>query len=131
MKNEYLEKICDRIQHGEEVGWNQRELAWAYRQPAYQMFERICLADPIHTDEDAAALAQELSLAGINEVYVTCQFSNQLGQWAAMDAFGLKLRGIELIDNADHIVDMNRWGSSDLPGLIPALKFSFKEVEQK
>ena len=67
MKNEYLEKICDRIQNGEEVGRNQRELAWAYKQPAYQKFGRICLDHPIYTDKDAAAIAQELSLAGINE----------------------------------------------------------------
>ena len=57
MKNEYLEKICDRIQNGEEVGRNQRELAWAYKQPAYQKFGRICLDHPIHTDKDAAAIA--------------------------------------------------------------------------
>ena len=92
MKNEYLEKICDRIQNGEEVGRNQQELAWAYKQPAYQKFGRICLEHPIHRDEDAAAIAQELSLAGINELYITCQFSNQLDQWAVMDAFGLKQR---------------------------------------
>lgn len=55
MKNEYLEKICDRIQNGEEVGRNQQELAWAYKQPTYQKFGRICLDHPIHTDKDAAA----------------------------------------------------------------------------
>lgn len=130
MKNEYLEKIYDRIQSGEEVGRNQRELAWAYKQPAYQKFGRICLEHPIHTDKDAAALAQELSLAGINELFVTCQFSNQLDQWAVMDAFGLKLRGIEFIDNANYIVDVERWGSSDRSETVAALRFSFKE-EQK
>ena len=112
MKNEYLEKICDRIQNGEEVGRNQRELAWAYKQPAYQKFGRICLEHPIQRDEDAAAIAQELSLAGINELYIT---------------FGLKLRGIGFIDNADYIADVERWGSSFLPETVAALRFSFKE----
>ena len=79
-----------------EVGRNQRELAWAYKQPAYQKFGRICLDHPIYTDKDAAAIAQELSLAGINELYITSQSSNQLDLWAVMDAFGLKLRGIGL-----------------------------------
>ena len=91
MKNEYLEKICDRIQNGEEVGRNQRELAWAYKQPAYQKFGRICLDHPIYTDKDAAAIAQELSLAGI---------------------------------------DVERWGSSNLPETLAALRFSFKEEQQ-
>ena len=44
-----------------------------------------------------------------------------------MDAFGLKLRGIGFIDNADYIADVERWGSSDLPETIAALRFSFKE----
>ena len=130
MKNEYLEKICDRIQNGEEIGRNQRELAWAYKQAAYQKFGRICLDHPIYTDKDAAAIAQELSLAGINELYITSQSSNQLDLWAVMDAFGLKLRGIGFIDNADYIVDVERWGSSNLPETLAALRFSFKEEQQ-
>ena len=66
-------------------------------------------------------------MAGINELYITCQFSNQLDQWAVMDAFGLKLRGIGFIDNADYIADVERWGSSFLPETVAALRFSFKE----
>ncbi|WP_278941189.1 hypothetical protein [Anaerotruncus colihominis] len=130
MKNEYLEKIFDRIQDGEEVGRSQRELAWAYKQPAYQKFGRICLDHPIYTDEDAVVIAQQLSLAGINELYITSQSSNQLDLWAAMDVFGLKLRGIGFIENADYIVDVERWGSSNLPETIVALRFSFKEEQQ-
>ena len=44
-----------------------------------------------------------------------------------MDAFGLKLRGIGFIGNADYIASVERWGSSDLPETIAALRFSFKE----
>lgn len=125
--NEYLENIYNRIQNGEEVGRNQRALAWAYKQAAYQKFGRICLERSLYSDEDAVAIAQELSLAGINELFVTCQFSNQLDQWAAMDAFGLKLRGIEFIENAEYIEDMEKWGSSDRPEKLAALRFSFEE----
>ena len=91
---------------------------------------RICLDNPIHRIEDAVAIAQQLSLAGINELFVICQFSNQLDYWAAMDDFGLKLRGIEYIDNAEYMEEMDRWGSSDRPEKVAALRFSFKE-EQK
>ena len=63
----------------------------------------------------------------VNELYITSQSSNQLNLWAVMDAFGLKLRGIGFIENADYIVDVERWGSSDLPETIAALRFSFKE----
>ena len=44
-----------------------------------------------------------------------------------MDAFGLKLRGIGFIDNADYIADVERWGSSDRPEKLAALRFSFEE----
>lgn len=125
--NEYLENIYNRIQNGEKVSRIQNELVWAYKKPAFQKFGWICLDNPIHTDEDAVALAQQLSLAGINEVFVTCQFSNQLDQWAAMDAFGLKLRGIQFIENAGYIEEVERWGSSDRPEKLAALRFSFEE----
>lgn len=126
--NEYLEKIRNRIKNGEKVGMVQKELIWAYNKMAYQKFGRICLENPIHTNEDAIALAQNLSLAGINEVFITCQFSNQLDQWAAMDAFGLKMRGIQFIENDEYIEEKERWGSSDRPEMIAAIRFSFKEA---
>ena len=66
----------------------------------------------------------------INELYITSQSSNQLDLWAVMDAFGLKLRGIGFFDNADYIVDVERWGSSNLPETLAALRFSFKEEQQ-
>ena len=129
MKNEYLEKICDRIQNGEEVGRNQRELAWAYKQPAYQKFGRICPGPSHPHRQGCGGHRPGAFLAGINELYITSQSSNQLDLWAVMDAFGLKLRGIGFIDNADYIVDVERWGSSDLPETLAALRFSFKEEQ--
>ena len=127
MKNDYLEKIVNRMYGGQEVSRAQRDLAWAYKKPAYRVHGRICLDNPIHRIEDAVAIAQQLSLAGINELFVICQFSNQLDYWAAMDAFGLKLRGIEYIDNAEYREEMDCWGSSDQPEKVAALRFSFKE----
>ena len=127
MKNEYLEKIYNRMQGGENFGTASKKLAHAYKKPAYQMFGRICLNNPIHSDKEAAAIVQQLSLAGINEMFITYEYSNQFGHWAAMDAFGLKLRGIEFIDNADYLSEIEVWGSSDLPETIVALRFSFNE----
>ena len=70
---------------------------------------------------DAAGLAQQLSLAGINELYVSSSWSNQMDNWIAMDSFGLKLRGIESIKNPAH--ERNDWA----PEFVPAFRFSFKD----
>lgn len=126
--NEYLENLYNRIKNGEKVSQIQRNLIWAYNKISYQKFGRICLENPIDTNEDAVELAQSLSLAGINEVFITCQFSNQLDQWAAMDAFGLKMRGIQFIENDEYIEETTRWGRSKRPEVIAAIRFSFKEA---
>ena len=63
MKNDYLEKIVNRMYGGQEVSRAQRDLAWAYKKPAYRAHGRICLDNPIHRIEDAVAIAQQLSLA--------------------------------------------------------------------
>lgn len=127
MKNNYIEQIINDIQNGKDVSRIESQLSYVYKQPAYTMYGMICWNDAIHTEEEAAALAQQLSLAGINELYVTSGWSNQLSQWFAMDAFGMKLRGIVQIDNADYHMEVARWGKSDRAQTIPALKFSFKE----
>jgi hypothetical protein len=70
---------------------------------------------------DAVGFAQQLSLAGINELYVSSSWSNQMDNWMAMDSFGLKLRGIESIKNPAH--ERNNWA----PECVPAFRFSFKD----
>lgn len=128
MKNEHIENIIDRIQSGEKVGKASREIAWAYQDTGFQKFGRICIDSAIHSNEDAVAIAQQLSMVSVKELFITGGWSNQLDAWFAMDAFGLKLRGIVQIENAAYYTEVKRWGSSDMPEMIPALRFSFEEV---
>ena len=130
MKNEYLEKICDRIQNR---GGSRKKPAGAGLgvQAAGLSEVRPHLPGPSHLHRQGCGGHRTGAfLAGINELYITSQSSNQLDLWAVMDAFGLKLRGIGFIDNADYIVDVERWGSSNLPETLAALRFSFKEEQQ-
>ena len=127
MKNSYIEQIINDIQDGKDVSRIKRQLSYAYQQPMSTMYGMICWDNAIHTEEDAVALVQQLSLAGINELYITGGWSNQLDQWFAMDAFGMKLRGIVQIENADYQKEVEKWGDSDRPKTIAALRFSFKE----
>ena len=75
--------------------------------------------------EFAVAMVQQLSLAEINDVYINSERSNQMDAWMAMDGFGMKLRGIEMVDNPRNSAEMRKWGSSTCNERIPAFHFSF------
>lgn len=126
-KNAYIDQLLDKLADGEKLTDTKLILTRAYQAPAYARYGFICVGDALHDAEKAAALAQQLSMAGINELYITGEWSNQFEAWMAMDSFGLKLRGICQIENAEYHRDIERWGDSDRPSELKALKFSFKE----
>lgn len=87
----------------------------------------VFVCDPeFDSAADAAGFAQQLSLAGINELYVSSSWSNQMDNWMAIDSFGMKLRGIEMVDNPKYAEDMKRFRESYEAEQIPAFHFSFK-----
>lgn len=126
-KNAYIDQLLDKLADGEKLTDTKLILTRAYQAPAYVRYGFICVGDALHDVEKAAALAQQLSMAGINELYITGEWSNQFEAWMALDSFGLKLRGICQIKNADYYQDIEKWGESDRPSDLTALKFSFKE----
>lgn len=127
MNRDYIEQLKNKLKAGEALSPAQAMIICESTKQVFKKFGKMCLSLPIHRVEDAIGLVQNLSLAGINEVYVTCEYSNQLNEWMAMDAHGMKLRGIEMVENSDYHSDIESWGSSKKPELIPALKFSFEE----
>lgn len=126
-KNAYIDQLLDRLAGGEKLTDTKLILTRAYQAPAYARYGFICVDDALHDAESAAALAQQLSMAGINELYITGEWGDQFEAWMALDSFGLKLRGICKIENADYYQDIERWGDSDRPSDLTALKFSFEE----
>lgn len=88
--------------------------------------DKLVICDSHMTEEEAVAMAQQLSLAGINDVYINCEWSNQMWTWMAIDSFGLKLRGVEMVDNPKYAEDMKRFHESYETEQIPAFRFSFK-----
>lgn len=126
-ENAYIEKLIDRMASGEKMSISGRMIARAYQAEAYKRYGLICVEDALHGSDVAAGLAQKLSAAGINDLYITGEWSNQFDEWMTMDGFGLKLRGICRIKNAEYYRDIERWGESDRPEELTALKFSFKE----
>lgn len=129
-KNTYIDQLLDKLADGEKLTDPELILTRAYQAQAYARYGLICVDDALHSAETAAALAQQLSMAGINELYITGEWSNQFEAWMAMDGFGLKLRGICQIMNAEYYREVERWGDSDRPKELTALKFCFEEAEK-
>lgn len=126
-KNAYIDQLLDRLESGENLTIPKRLLVRAYKKKAYERYGFICVEDSLHDAENAAALVQQLSMAGINELYITGEWGNQFEAWMAMDSFGLKLRGICRIMNAEYYRDIEKWGESERPSDLIALRFSFEE----
>lgn len=126
-KNTYIDQLVEKMENGEKLTAPKRFLVRAYRAKAYERYGFICVDDALHGVENAVALAQQLSMAGINELYITGDWGNQFDAYMAMDDFGLKLRGICRVKNAEYYRDIEKWGDSDRPSDLTALKFSFKE----
>lgn len=137
-RNKHFEQLLDEMQEGKRpcVGIL-AELVWVYYRTRGQKDEPLWIDFPIDSKEDAAILAQELSLAGVNEIYIIpdvrdCYKHRRLGDqflsWLCLDRFGLKLRGIELIENPKY--DRRCEETADNPQEIAALRFSFSEEKE-
>lgn len=70
-KNAYIDRLLDKLADGEKLTDAKLILTRSYQAPAYTRYGFICVADALHDAEKAAALAQQLSMAGINELYIT------------------------------------------------------------
>lgn len=119
MKNSYFEEM---IASGARLGKAQNIIVRSLLDSTDKLV--ICGYD--FSAETAASMAQQLSLAGIKEVYIHSEWSNQLDAWMAMDGMGLKLRGIEMVSNPEYARDIRDFGESLRDEMVPAFHFSFE-----
>lgn len=125
-KNAFIDQLLDKLADGEKLT-DEADPHQGVPGPGLRQIRLHLRGHALHDAEKAAALAQQLSMAGINELYITGEWSNWFEAWMALDSFGLKLRGICQIKNADYYQDIEKWGDSDRPSDLTALKFSFEE----
>lgn len=119
MENKYFDELGAS---GSKLTASQFIIAKALR----RCEDKLVICDSHMTVEESVAMVQQLSLAGINDVYINCEWSNQMETWMAIDSFGMKLRGIEMVDNPKYVEDMKRFRESYEADQIPAFHFSFQ-----
>jgi hypothetical protein len=130
MRNEYMERIGKTINEEGRVSKAEWLLYRYYKNACFAESDKICIEDGID-QADALKIADALRKAGINELYVTGEWSNQFSAWYAMELSGLKLKGIEVIENPKYAVDMRYYGCSREPKTIYAMKFSFDDDKEE
>lgn len=119
MENKYFDEL---VASGAKLTTPQFIIAKALR----RCEDKLVICNSYMTVEEAVAMVQQLSLAGINDIYINCKWSNQMETWMAIDRFGMKLRGIEMVDNPKYAEDIKRFRESYEAEQIPAFHFSFK-----
>ena len=126
MKNGHLDRINDRIQDREFVNDGERDLVWAYKQSADKGFE-VIIFDSSMRERHLEEMVNAMKAAGVNELYYSGGWSNHIERYLLLDEMGLKLRGVVRLENAYRKKELDRWGFSDQPETIAALRFSFEE----
>ena len=114
--------ISDALSKGEELSYAKSLIIRAL----LQSVDKLVIIDPHLTEEQAVGMVQQLSMAGIRDVYIHSDVSNQMDIWMAIDAFGMKLRGIEVVFNPQYTENQRNFGDGcGEDKVISAFHFSF------
>ncbi len=128
MENEFIEKLTEAVFDGSETRKGALTLVNMYGWSKKSGHEVLTSgwSGSIQA-QDASDFVDLLKKSGIREFFFISDFSNQLDRWLALDAAGLKLKGICELENPEYALDVKRWGSSDREEKIPALRFCVEE----
>lgn len=129
MENKYLEHIFHNDQTWKEATRVERVVGGAFLRSREKGFKVATYDDPLHyLTDNLPEFTAVMRSAGLTEFYYVGDWSNW--QWDALelDEAGWKLLGIMRIENQEYKKELERWGESDRPETIPALRFCLEEV---
>lgn len=125
MNTVYISDIQMRIDGNEPITKGEEILLAAYRHAEHFRLQQITYAKEIEP-ESVPELITALQKAEVKEFYLTrLAGEDDLETILQMDLKGLRLKGIELLDNPAYTAEKKEWGESWQKPVIPALKFSF------
>lgn len=128
MENKFIEKLTEAVFNGSETRKGAVTLVNMYGWSKKSGYEVLTSGwNGSVQAQDAKDFVGLLKEAGIREFFSISNFSNQLELWLALDAAGLKLKGICEIEDPEYALDVKRWGSSDREEKIPALRFCVED----
>lgn len=129
MKNEYLERISET-----EAAWTgstrtEKTVASAFYRSKDKGYDFLAYDDPLHyLTDNLPEFTAVMRSAGLTEFYYVGDWSNWRWDALELDEAGWKLLGIMRIENQEYKKELERWGESDRPETIPALRFCLEEV---
>ena len=110
MKNEYLEQLYEDFQDGQELTKTERQVLYGYCQMKEYGYDTLAIDDV--SDLDGQEIYDIMYAAGLEELYITGEWSNQFENWFNLQEAGFIMIGVREIDNPRYIADMHRYGSS-------------------
>jgi hypothetical protein len=110
MKNEYLEQLYEDLQDGNELTRTESQMTYAYDQMKEWGYDTVVL-DSI-SGLDSQEIYDIMFAAGIEELYITGEWSNQFNNWFNLQKAGFEMLGVREIDNPRYIRDIKKYKES-------------------
>lgn len=110
MKNEYLEQLYEDFQDGQELTRTERQMTSGYNKMKEYGYDTVVLDDI--TGLDVQEIYDIMFSAGIEELYITGEWSNQFENWFNLQKAGFEMLGVREIDNPWYFLEIERFGNS-------------------
>lgn len=110
MKNEYLEQLYEDLQDGNELTRTESQMTYGYEQMNEYGYDTVVL-DSL-SGLDSQEIYDIMFAAGIEELYITGEWSNQFDNWFNLQKAGFEMLGVREIDNPRYIRDIKKYNES-------------------
>ena len=110
MKNEYLEQLYEDLQDGKELTRTESQMTYGYEQMNEYGYDTVVL-DSL-SGLDSQEIYDIMFAAGIEELYITGEWSNQFDNWFNLQKAGFEMLGVREIDNPRYISDIKKYKES-------------------
>lgn len=129
MKNEYLERICESDETWTKATKTEKTVAGNFSRSKERGYNIFVHDEPLHyLTDNLPEFTAVMQSAGLTEFYYVGDWSNWRWDALELDEAGWKLLGIMRVENQEYKKELERWGESDRPETIPALRFCLTEV---
>lgn len=128
MKNDYMERISETETAWASASKMEQRVSANFGRAKERGFDIFVFSEPLHClTQNLPEFTAIMHTADLTEFYYSAEWSNWMQDALELDEAGWKMQGITRLENPERKKDLERWGSSDRPETIPALRFIFAE----
>lgn len=124
MNKEYLKELYNGVQSGDVLSTTEIKMVMAYQKMEEYGHDWI----EIDSCEgiDGVELIDIMKKINAKEICIGREWSNQFGNWYAMQEAGLEMVGMRKINNPTYMHDIKKWGNSSASETKIVLVFKIK-----